>query len=56
VQAVRECFSAEGVKSSFVELRPTNAGAREWNAPQAELSAAAEGLGPSAKKFSLIPV
>jgi homoserine kinase len=32
VAAVRECFARHGVGSSSAELRPTNNGARDWNA------------------------
>ncbi len=57
VRAVRECFARQGVRSSAAEFRPTNAGAREWNAVQPDITLpAAGGLSATLRKSTLIPV
>lgn len=38
VSAVRECFARCGVETSAGDFRPTNAGARDWNSVQSEIS------------------
>lgn len=57
VRAVRECFARHGVRSSAAEFRPTNAGAREWNAAQPDVTLPpTRGLSATLRKSTLIPV
>ncbi len=57
VRAVQESFARQGVRSSAVEFRASNAGAGEWNATPAGIGLpAARTNPPAARKFSLIPV
>jgi homoserine kinase len=57
VSSVRDCFTRHGVGSSAGEFRPTNAGARDWNAVHPDISLPAmRGLGASPQKSSSIPV
>jgi homoserine kinase len=58
VRAVRECFAAHGVASSAVELKASNAGARELNSPGAEVPSWGSGARSPVvkKKVSVIPV
>ncbi len=57
VRAARECFARHGVASSAVEFRPTNAGARDWNAIHPDITLpAAGGLSASLQKSTLLPV
>ncbi|MFB3921279.1 MAG: hypothetical protein ACE145_06120 [Terriglobia bacterium] len=58
VDAVRKCFSKHGVESSSSEFRPTNAGARDWNAVSPDISLSRRpwsGLSASLPKSNLIP-
>ena len=58
VAAVRECFTREGVESSSADFRPTNAGARDWNAVSPDIALSRRtwsGLGASLHKSTLIP-
>lgn len=55
VAAVRESFARHGVTSSAGDFRPTNAGAREWNSVQPEISVPrTRGLGTSSPKPNLV--
>ncbi len=57
VQAVGDCFTREGVRSSVARYLPTNAGAREWNAVPPDLTLpAASGLSASLQKSTPIEV
>ncbi len=61
VRAVRESFAKHGVPSTSSEFRPTNAGARDWNAVQPEITKpTTKPLSPSVAsalgKSHLIPV
>ena len=57
VAAVRECFARQKVDSSSSDFRPTNAGARDWNAVSPDIALPAlRGLGVSLPKSNLIPV
>jgi homoserine kinase len=61
VQAVADCFGRRGVATTSTEFRPTNAGARDWNAVHPEVTLpATKGLTPSLasslEKSTLIPV
>lgn len=57
VEAVRECFARHEVGSRAVEFRPTNVGARDWNASHLDITLpAARGLSASLRKPTLIPV
>jgi homoserine kinase len=57
VAAVRECFARAGVKSTWGEFRPSNAGAQDWNAVAAEIvSPLARAISPGATKSTLLPV
>lgn len=57
VDAVRSCFTRQGVNSSSSDFRPTNAGARDWNAVSPDIALPARGgLGASLPKSNLIPV
>ncbi len=57
VRAVTECFARSGVAASVTRFRPTNGGAREWNAVHPEISLpAAKAFAFSGKKSTLIPV
>ncbi len=48
LRAVADCFARRGVATTSVEFRPTNAGARDWNAVHAEIARpAAKALEPS---------
>jgi homoserine kinase len=57
VSAVQACFARHGVGSSAGVFRPTNAGARDWNAVHPDIAMpAVRGLGTSHQKPSPIPV
>ena len=57
VTAVRECFARAGVKSTWGEFRPSNAGAQDWNAVAAEIvSPLARAISPGTTKSTLLPV
>jgi homoserine kinase len=57
VSAIQECFARHGVASSVGEFRPTNTGARDWNAVLPDIALPARGgLGVSPQKSSSIPV
>jgi len=57
VDAVRECFTRRGVATTVAEFRPSNAGAREWNAVHPDITLpAATSLASAGKKSTLIPV
>jgi homoserine kinase len=43
VEAVRKCFGERGVKSQGVAFRPTNRGARHWNAVRPDITLPARG-------------
>ena len=53
VAAVRQAFACHGVPTTTGEYRPTNTGARDWNA---RAQAAAAGISGVARKPTLIPV
>jgi len=54
---VQDCFTRHGVCSSAGEFRPSNAGARDWNAVHPDIALPARGgLGTSPHKSSSIPV
>ncbi len=56
VAAIRECFARNGVASLAAEFRPTNSGAREWNAVSPEIALAPlGGRMATAMKSPLIP-
>lgn len=57
IQAVRDCFARRGVATTATEFRPSNLGAREWNAVHPEISLpAANPLASLLEKSTLIPV
>lgn len=57
VAAVRECFARRGVAASTAEFRPTNAGARDWNAVRPDIALPpARGLSAAFQKSTLTPV
>jgi homoserine kinase len=57
VAAVRECFSLAGVSSTWGEFRPSNAGARDWNAVTPDIvMPLAKALQPATDKPSPLPV
>jgi homoserine kinase len=57
VAAVQECFARAGIKSTWGEFRPSNAGAQDWNAVAAEIvSPLARALSLSDTKSTLMPV
>lgn len=57
VVAVRESFALAGVSSTWGEFRPSNAGARDWNAVTPEIvTPLARALQPAAEKPSPLPV
>ncbi len=57
VEAVRECFARAGVASTCGEFRPSNAGARDWNAVSPDIVLPlARTLASSAGKNTLRPV
>ena len=56
VPAIRECFAGHAVASLAAEFRPTNSGAREWNAVSPEIALAPlAGRLATAMKSPLIP-
>jgi homoserine kinase len=57
VEAVRDCFARAGVRSTWGEFRPTNAGAQDWNAVSPEIVLPlARALNPAAAKSARLPV
>jgi homoserine kinase len=61
VSAVRNCFARHNVGTTVTKFRPTNAGAREWNAVRPEVMLpTAKALGssrfPALEKSTLLPV
>jgi homoserine kinase len=57
VAAVRRCFSQQGVGSSAASFRPTNSGARDWNAVLPDITLPAlGGRGVQLPKPSINPV
>jgi homoserine kinase len=57
IECVRKCFEKKGLAVSVDEYRPTNAGARDWNALQPDISLPPlRGLGASLHKSSLSQV
>jgi homoserine kinase len=57
ITAVQDCFTRHGVGSSVGEYRPSNAGARDWNAVHPDIALpAVRGLGASPQKSPVIPV
>ena len=59
ISAVQECFARRGVGSAVAEYRPTNAGARDWNAVHPDIALprrTSSGLGASPQKSPVIPV
>jgi homoserine kinase len=57
VRAVRECFARRGVETTTTQIRPTNRGAREWNAVHPDVTLpAARPLGVPREESSLIVV
>ncbi len=58
IDAIRECFTRNGVESSIAQFRPTNTGARDWNAVLPDIALprrTSSGLGASLHKSNLIP-
>ncbi len=54
---VRECFAKAGVESTWGEFRPSNAGARDWNAVSPDIvMPLAKALAPATEKSSVLPV
>jgi homoserine kinase len=54
---VRGCFARAGVKSTWGEFRPSNAGARDWNAVSPDIvMPLAKALAPATEKSSMLPV
>lgn len=57
VSAVEDCFARHGVSSQRYEFRPTNAGARDWNAIHPEITLPpTRGLSASLQKSTFRPV
>jgi homoserine kinase len=59
VSAVRDCFARHGVSSSAGEFRPSNAGARDWNAVRPDIALSRRtwsGLDTSLHKSRSTPV
>ena len=57
VAAVRDCFARQEVDSSSSEFRPTNAGARDWNAVSPDIAVSApRGLSAMLPKPNQIPI
>jgi homoserine kinase len=54
---VRGCFARAGIRSTWGEFRPSNAGARDWNAVSPDIvMPLARALAPATGKSSLLPV
>jgi len=57
VAAARECFARQGIRSTWRAFRPSNAGARDWNAVTPEVALPPmKGLPAPARKLPLLPV
>ncbi len=57
VEAVRECFARHGLSSRALKLRPSNAGAKQWNSGLVDKPLAPIGtFAPQVRKPSLIPI
>jgi homoserine kinase len=57
VAAVHECFARAGVASTWGEFRPSNAGARDWNAVSPDIVLPlARALAPSGEKSRMLLV
>jgi homoserine kinase len=59
VSAVQGCFARHGIRTCVGAYRPTNAGARDWNAVQPDIvlpRRTSSGLGASPQKSPLVPV
>jgi homoserine kinase len=57
VAATRECFARQGIPSTWRAFRPSNAGARDWNAVTSEVALPPlKGLAAPARKPPPLPV
>jgi homoserine kinase len=59
ISAVQDCFGRHGVGSSVGMYRPTNAGARDWNAVRPDVALprrTSSGRGASPLKSPVVPV
>jgi homoserine kinase len=56
VRAVSDCFARAGVASTWGEFRPSNAGARDWNAVSPEIILPPARALSAAEKSVLLPV
>jgi homoserine kinase len=56
IAAVQDCFARQGIASTAGEFRPTNAGARDWNAVTPQIALPATRALASREKSTLIPV
>ncbi len=57
VAQVRDCFARAGSASTWGEFRPSNAGARDWNAVSPDIvMPLAKALAPATEKSTLLPV